>query len=181
MDPFTWSYIALAVGTVVSATGTIVSGQQQAAASKDRSRVAENNRLAALASAYDEDRARYLESEELEARRQRILGQQASAASASGLQLNGSVFDVMTDSTIQSQLDQDAARRQSQNRSTGLLGQANDFAAEASMARAAGRAAVTSSYWGAGGTLLSGAGQVGVAYNTPRYTGGYRDNARQTR
>lgn len=156
-----WVLVAVSVGTVISAGGAIMQGQQANAAAKAQSRIdqanariADNNAILA-----DQDTTRQLDRQAAELRR--IKGSQRSAVAASGLTLSGSMLDVISDTELQAHLEQSDIYRSGSNRSNSFLQQGSDFRAQSAMSRAAGYNARTNSTLSAGGTLISGAGQVG--------------------
>lgn len=166
-DPFSWTAIAAYASVAAAGIGTYATVQQGRAANAAaqaqadlyarNSRVAQNNATAEIAT--QKDTAKRMTSAQ-----ERLLGAQAAAAASSGLRLNGSVLDVMSDSALQSQLEIGDTIRESNNRASAILQQSSDFTAQAGMSRAAGANAKTSAYWGAGGTLLSGAGRSAEIY-----------------
>ena len=139
-----------AVGTGVATYSAIAQGQAASAAAKYNAAVARNNALAAeQQSTIDADRIR---------KRNRLLfGHQEAAAAKSGMDLSGSIDDVIYDSSVQGEMDRLAALY------TGKVS-ANAQEARATLSDYEARNAKTASYWGAGGTLLSGSGQVAGAY-----------------
>jgi hypothetical protein len=102
-------YIVMAVAAATAAGATVYSETQQAKMANKQAdmqsqqdiynaKVAENN--AALAQQQSERQA-----EQLKANKERIIGQQVNAAAASGLQISGSVLDVMTDTDMEANRD----------------------------------------------------------------------------
>ena len=150
-------------GTAMSVYGQIQQGEAARIAGEDNQRIADNNAAIARSNADAEFNQQSLVAKNLRSRQERLAGAQRSAAANSGLLLNGSVADVMTDSQLQSQMDIHANYQDSNNRISGMLQQSSDFTAQGSLAKTTGKNTQNSSYWGAGGSLLSGAG---AAYGT---------------
>ena len=132
--------LAAAVG--VQALGSIMQGQQQAAASRYNAGVAENNATAARQSAaYEEARQR----EKVQAQQ----GQARANAGASGLQFTGSPLDVIAQNAENAELDSLAIRDGGTLRS-------NAYQAQAAGDRAAADAAELGGFVGAGTAVLTG-------------------------
>lgn len=140
-----WVAAILAIiGAVVGAAGAVYSGQQQQKAAKYNADVNQKNAEQARQQAM-------FDAEQTRAQNRKLLGAQRAAASASGLDPDsGSMLDVQQDSAIQGELEALT------NIYTGRTS-ANASLAKARLNRMEGNAAVTSSYFSAGASLLSGA------------------------
>ena len=93
-----------------------------------------------------------------------MIGSQRSAAVASGLTLSGSVYDVASDSAIQSERDAHMALYRGQMGSYNQTNAASNYRSQAAMSRSAGSSARRNSYWQAGSTLLAGAASAAGGY-----------------
>lgn len=148
-------------GTGVSAAGMILQGRAASASAKAQAKVDEANARIAENNASLESEAVTRQLSSQRSGFSRLIGQQKSAVAKSGLTLSGSALDVMSDSELQNSLMEQEIQRGGFARASGYLQQSSDFRAQAAIGRAAGANARTGSYIGAGGTLISGAGQVG--------------------
>lgn len=154
----------MAIGSVVSAVGTIQQGRAQAAQAKFAAREAELNRQRAAANAAAEAEASQKQQKYLEQRKKSMLATQKTAVAASGLDLSGSALDVMSDTDLNFELQKADARYESRLKQYQYLNQSRDFGVESQLQMIASKNARTASYYGAGGTLLSGLGQAGATY-----------------
>ena len=155
---------AAVAGAGISAYGMVQQGKAQKAQMEYNAKSAENDAATAGYAALQEQQAAAREAEGQREQRLRVLGSQKAAASASGLTISGSVTDVMTDTSIQAEKEIQMALYRGEigaynqrNRSTALR-------SDASMSRSAGRSALTSSYWGATGALVSGFSSAAGSY-----------------
>lgn len=143
-DPIT---LAIAGSAVLNAVGTFQQGRARADASEFNAQIAEQNAaLARQQGAENADRTRR------EGRRR--AGAIRAAFGASGVSLEGSPIDVLTDQAVENELDALTAENQ------GLL-QSTAFQNTASLDRANARNSRTGAIIGAGASLLSGASQIG--------------------
>jgi hypothetical protein len=136
----------LAILAIVSAVGTLYTGQQQQKAAKYNEDVNKKNAETAQQQAM-------FDAEQIRAQNRKLLGAQRAAASASGVDPDGgSMLDVQQDSAAQGELEALTAIY------TGR-GSANTSYARAALNRMEGKAARTGSYIGATQSLLGGATQ----------------------
>jgi hypothetical protein len=159
----TWTAIA-AVGAVagagVAAVGAIQQGKAAEAQAEFQARESQLNAQRAVANAQAEAEANQREQKLLEQRKKSVLASQKSAVAASGLELSGSSLDLMSDTDLNFELQKADSRQGSRLRQYQYLNQSRDFGIESQLRIIAGRNARTSSYYGAGSSLLSGAGQA---------------------
>ena len=137
------------VGAGVSAYGMYAQGQAQKQMADYNAKVQQNN------AAMKMQQGQY-EAGLIAQRNRRLRGAQAAASGKAGVDVSGSVSDVMYDSALQGEVNRLSAIYK------GQIG-SDESASAASLSRASGESAVSQSYWGAAGTLLSGAGQ-GLGY-----------------
>jgi hypothetical protein len=156
------STIATVVGGTVSAIGAIKEGKAQRAQANYEAKVADNNALSAGYQAVAEQEAASREADTLRDRYIRTMGQQTAAAAASGLQISGSITDVMLDSTIQSEQDVLMARYSGRIGAYRSGQEAKGFREQAGGLRRAGKQMYKSAQWKAGSTLLASASQTGL-------------------
>jgi hypothetical protein len=148
-DPGT---LVAAIGTAISAAGSISAGTAQQNAEKYNAEVDQNNAIQARQAAFSQEQA----SEQQTTSR---LGQQKADYGASGVDVNtGSPVDVMTDTAAKGRLDALTLRYGGQVRA-----QADQEGA--SLALYQGASDATAGYIGAGTSLLTGAGKVLTARN----------------
>lgn len=143
-------YVAIAaavLGTATSAYAAYSQGQAQQQAAKFNAKVSENN--AEIARQTAEAQARQKADQY-----RRILGANRAAAGAAGVEGDqGSPLLVMADNAAQAELDEQFTRYRGMIQQTGFQSEANLNRYQAGYARQAG-------LFGAGSTLLSGAGNI---------------------
>ena len=154
-DPVTWLAIgtmtALA-GTAMSAVGQIQQGKEQQKWSEYNAAVAERDAKAAKAAAGHEASQKRKETE-------RLLGRQRALYGKSGVTMEGSPLELMSETAAEGELDALMIER------TGAVG-AQRYGEEATLSRMKGASASRAGYWGAGTTLLTGAGQAASSYGS---------------
>lgn len=167
---FVAAAVATVVGAGISAVGTIQQGRAQAAQAKFAAQEAELNRRRAAANAQAEADNEVRLQSFLERDKKSMLATQKTAVAASGLELSGSNLDLMLDTDLNFELEKADSRQRSYLKRHQYITQARDFGVESQMQIVASKNARTSSYYGAGGTLLSGAGSA-MAIASSRRTG----------
>ena len=158
----------MAVGTGVAAVGTIQQGKAQSAMHKFQAQQAEENAKRAQQNAASEAEAEVRRQSYLDGQKRSTLASQRAALASSGLLLTGSSLDVMSDTDLNFELQKADSRDQSANRRMSMLDQSHDFMIDSQLQMVAGKNAKAASYWGAGGTSLSGGGQT--AQGASRYS-----------
>lgn len=148
-------------GAAVSAYGLYQQGQAQKKIAEYNAQVQQNNAL------MKGQQAKY-ESGLIQQRNNRLRGAQAAAASKSGISLDGSVNDVMYDSSLQGDLNSLSAIYKGQVGS-------EESTSGANISIAQGKSAQSQSDFGAGGSLIGGLGQAAGYYGASKYNqnGGY--------
>jgi hypothetical protein len=150
----------LAGGAVVGAIGSIQQGKAQSAMAKFQAQQAEENAKRAQQNAAAEAEAEVGRQKYLETQKRSSLATQRAALASSGLMLSGSALDVMSDSDLNFELQKADSRQQSGMRRMQMLDQSRDLVIDSQLQMVASKNARTGSYYGAAGTLLSGAGQA---------------------
>lgn len=141
----------IGAGAAVSAVGTIGTAVSARNAANWNAQKAEQD------AAYAKDMAGIEEQRQrIQARKQ--IGAMRAGYGASGLQIDGSVEDILAESASNAELDALLIRQGGAARATGLRNEAN-------LDRAQGKNAMRSGALSAAGTLLGGAGQTSYAYN----------------
>jgi hypothetical protein len=143
---------AVSTAASLAATGVAVHGQiQQGKAQKQiadyNAKVARNNAIAARQQAQ-------FEADRIRDKARRLAGSQRAAFSKSGIELSGSVNDVMFDSAIELELDALSAIYKGE-----VAG--NNQTAQAEIFKMRGDAAKTGSQLAAAGTAIGGIGDAG--------------------
>jgi hypothetical protein len=142
------------IGAGVSAYGMYAQGQAQ-------KKMADYNAKIQGQAATTRRQQAAFEADRLRERNRLLAGAQIAGASKSGLDISGSVSDVMNDSAVSGEMNALAAIYKGEVT-------ANQYNASAELSKAQGDAAVQSSYYNAGSTLLSGIGQAGGYWNQSR-------------
>jgi len=154
-DPVTW--MAIATVTAVAATGVsavsqIQQGKEQQKWSEYNAAVAERDAKAATAAAGYEASQKRKETE-------RLLGRQRALYGKSGVTMEGSPLELMSETAAEGELDALMIQR------TGAVS-AQRYGEEATLSRMKGSSAKRAGYWGAGTTLLTGAGSAASSYGS---------------
>lgn len=144
-----------AVGTAVSAYGSIAAGNAAKDAAEFEAQVAENDaRAQSQQAAFDASRIRK--------RNKRLRGTQTTSALKSGFTMSGSNLDILQDSAIEGELD--ALTRLY----TGAIG-AGRSREGAKLARSKGKNAQRQGFMNAGGTALTGLAQGALTAANPQF------------
>jgi hypothetical protein len=139
-----------AVGTVASIGGQLASGAQQQAAAAHNARVAKAEAESTRAAA-DYEATQYQD------KARRLIATQRAEAAASGLGLEGSVFDVMDETASQAAYDALLIRHAGDVK-------ASQGMSEAALSRLQGKFARSDSYYGGTSTFLTGASRLAEIY-----------------
>ena len=143
-----------AVTAVVGAISTIQQGRAQAASARYNAQIHERNAVIARQQAAAEARR-------VRDAGARVLGQQRAAFAASGAAAQGTPLDVLGDTAAGIELDALTARYVGEVEAT-------DYIARANLLRSEARSAMRSAAFGAGTSLLIGAGRaVSGVYGQP--------------
>lgn len=150
---------ASAIGTAVSAIGQMQAGQSQSEWHAYNAEVARQNAIAAKQSAeYDATRKREEGAT--------LMAKQRTLYAKSGVSLEGSPTDVILGTAEDVEMDAMAIIRK------GLI-TSQQYESQAALSEMSGSAAKTSSYYGAGSSLLTGIGRVAElksgVYRVPTY------------
>lgn len=163
----------------MSAYGMYAQGQQAKQMGEYQAVVAANNAITAGYNADIQERAASdaeargrIEEQQQRLRVKQAIGQQRSALAASGVQVDtGSALDVVADTSMFGEMDALTIRSNAEREAYGnrvnafnYRAQGQNFMAEGALSRLAGSNAARNGMWGAGATLLSGAGQIGMNY-----------------
>jgi cell division protein FtsL len=135
------------IGAGVSAYGMYAQGQAQ-------KKMADYNAKIQSQAATSRQQQAAFEADRLRERNRLLAGAQIAGASKSGLDISGSVSDVMNDSAVSGEMNALAAIYKGDV-------SASQYNASAELSHMQGQAAQEGSYYNAGGTLLSGIGQAG--------------------
>jgi len=149
----TWMAIGAATsvaGTAFSAVSQIQQGKQQQKWSEYNAAIAERDAKAA------KDAAEY-EAGQTRRDTERILGRQRALYGKAGVTMEGSPLELMSETAAEGELDALMVER------TGIL-RGQRYGEEATLSRMKGAGARRAGYWGAGTTLLTGAGRAATGY-----------------
>jgi hypothetical protein len=134
------------IGAAVSAVGTIASAQAQSASYKAQAKYADRQaQMAGQKGAYD--------AAQLGRQNDRRLGEMRSQYLNSGIALDGSAVDVLTDSATQASLDEQAIKYSAQV-------QSDNYRFQSSLARQNASSAMTGGYLSALATGINGFTQI---------------------
>lgn len=179
VEPATLAMISAAasvLGTGVSAFGQVQAGQAAKAAGDYNAAVARNNQIVAEQQAADAQRRGDVAETEQRRKVRMLAGTQRAALAASGVQLDsGTALDILGDTAAMGELDALTIRNNAEREAYGYRVQGVNFGAEAGLQSMRGQSAMTSGLIGAGGTVLSGAGNVTdrwLTYNKLGIVGG---------
>jgi hypothetical protein len=182
------AFVFSALGTAVSAYGAIQQGraakaeaEMQARQQEAQAQVYENNAIRAGQQSIMEAQQAGREITHIKAQLNRALGRQRAAASASGLTLTGSVYDVGVDTAITAETDIHMATYRGRIGAMNAQTQAQDFLSQgvlsryqANVTRAAGANRARSAKWTAAGMLLSGGASMASTFTFNKGTVGFR-------
>jgi hypothetical protein len=179
VEPATLAMISAAasvIGTGVSAVGQVQAGKAAQAAGDYNAAVARNNQIVAEQQAADAQRRGEVAETEQRRKVRMLTGTQRAALAASGVQLDqGTALDILGDTAAMGELDALTIRNNAEREAYGYRVQGVNFGAEAGLQTMRGQSAMTSGLIGAGGTVLSGAGNVTdrwLTYNKLGIVGG---------
>ncbi len=153
-------YIMMA-GTAMSAYGMYAQGQAQYQSALFSAKRDEANALNEGRAAVQAQEEAQREVDALKQQRMRILGEQAAAASKSGLTISGSVTDAMNDTAIQMETEIQMAKYRGAMNAYNSGQRASSYLDQATMTRYAGKSARNSANLSAAGTIISGASRYG--------------------
>jgi hypothetical protein len=156
-----------AASTALSAYGMYSQGQQQKAASKYASAVAERNAQIEEQNAKDVEAAGRSEEQRQRIANSQKLGEQRAAAGASGVDIGtGTMLDSIADTAAIGEYDALTVRSNYQRQANAHYRQAEAYRDDAAAySTSAGNAAVNGAL-GAAGTLLAGTGKVASSWYT---------------
>lgn len=161
--------IALTIGsTLLGAYGAVQQGEAQAAASNYNAKVADMNATLSERRARDALERGQKEEQHKRTEVQRILGQQRAAQAANGVDLTfGSPLDTIVDTAVLGEMDALTIRTNSAREAYDYRVDAVNKRADGTLNRMNAKAAKTSGYLGAAGTVLTGAGKAYGQYKSP--------------
>lgn len=155
--------VASVAGAGIAAYGAIQQGQAAKRMGDYNAKIAANNSKIQRNNALAAQQQAALESDRKRRIGKIVAGKQRAAASKSGVSYSGSVEDVMIDSSINVEIDALTELYKGNLSSQDYVNRAQSSLAEGELAKMQGRAARTSSYYSAAGSVLSGVGS-GAGY-----------------
>lgn len=154
-----------AVSTAVGVMGSIQQGKAAQAQANYQAQVSENNAKITQWQAQDAIARGKVEEEQHRKQVARFLGTQRAGIAGSGFELGDETsMSILGDTAAMGELDALTIRSNAAREAWGYQVQGSNFQADAGMSRLAGKNARSSSYWQAGGDLLSGASRFGTQY-----------------
>ena len=160
--------IALAAtlaSTAVSAVGAMQQGKAAQAQANYQAGISANNAKIAEYQATDAETRGQQDEARHRQQVQRFLGTQKASIAGSGFELGDETSQsILGDTAAMGELDALTIRNNAQREAWGFRVQGSNATAEAGLQRMAGKQARTSSFWNAGGDLLSGASKFGTQY-----------------
>lgn len=164
-EPATAALVLAGVGTAMSAHGMYAQGQQQKAMGEYQAAVNRNNQIIANRAAEDATQRGRIEEQQHRLKVKQVMGEQRSALAASGVQVDtGSALDVLGDTAMFGEMDALTIHSNAEREAYNFRVQGANQAASAQMNLLAGSNAARNGMWGAGASLLSGAGQTFMNY-----------------
>lgn len=153
-----------AVGGVVSAVGAVQQGRAAKKMANYNAQLATNNAKIQENNALASQRQAMVEADRKRRMGKILSGRIKSSVSKSGTTFDGSVQDILLDNAINVEIDALTELYKGTADSQNFRNSASDSLAQASMSRMQGKAAQSSSYYQAAGSVLSGAGNAASYY-----------------
>lgn len=164
-----------AVATGMSAYGQVQAGKAAKANAEYQAGIARNN---AIAAKYQADDIRKRGDEAADVHRQKVqqmLGRQRAVMSANGGDIgSGSNLDILGDTAASGELDALTIRNNAEREAWGVEVQGSNFSAQAGLLQAQGAQAQAAGNWGAGTSLLAGAGSFASSWYTLDSKGAFK-------
>lgn len=158
----------MAVSTAVSAMGAISQANAQSASMQAQAQAQEYNATVARNNAQAANEQANAQEEQQRRRFAALQGQAIAGVAQSGTGFDGSNLDLLKQNAIANELDALTIRYEGQQKSKGLLAQADLDQYGASVSRMNARSAQTAGYFNAGANILSGASKYKAYSMTPR-------------
>ena len=146
------------IGAIASMAGTAFSAMNQIQQGKDQKKWYEYNAAVAERDAEEARKIAEYEAEQTRKEGQKLLSAQQARYASSGVTFEGSPLLLMEETAKEIELDALMTER------TGEV-TAQKYTTEAALSRMKGSSANTAGYYGAGSTLLTGAGQAASSYS----------------
>lgn len=166
---------AAVVGAAMSAYGAYRQGQAQQEQADYQSAVMDRNAKVAAMQAEDRQRTGQIEEKQMRLKNEQMIGQAKSDLSNSGVQVGtGSSLDVVSDAAAWGEWDVQQHRWNVAKDIWGINNQAANYSAQSGLYKMSGANAAEAGMWGAGTSLISGAGTVADKWYT--YKTGQENN-----
>jgi hypothetical protein len=166
--------VASVAGAGIAAYGAIQQGQAAKKMGDYNAKIAANNAIIQQNNAKAAQQQASLEADRKRRIGKIIAGKQRAAATKSGVTFSGSVEDVMIDSSVNVEIDALTELYKGNLSSQDYINRSASSLAEGELSKMQGRAARTSSYYSAAGSILSGAGSAAGYYGmskSPQFAG----------
>lgn len=156
-----WSAAFAAVSTAISAYSAYQQGQAQQDEANYQKAIMDRNAQIAELNAQDAERRGKIEEKQLRLKTAATIGQARSDLSGSGVLVDdGSPLDIQTDTAGWGEFDVQTQRWNTAKEVWNTRNQAANYSAQGQLYAMKGSNAASAGTWGAGGSLLSGAGTV---------------------
>lgn len=170
------SAAAAIVGVGMSAYGMYAQGQAQQQQADYQSAVAQRNADNAAMQAADRERTGQIEEKQMRLKTEQMIGQAKSDLSGSGVQIGtGSPLDVVKDAAAWGEWDVQQHRWNVAKDIWNINNTKDNYTAQSSLYQMQGQNAAQAGMWGAGTSLISGAGTVADKWYT--YKTGQENNS----
>lgn len=161
----------LIASAAVSAMGAIKQGQAQAMQAEAAARASQYNATVARNNAQVASEQANAQEEQQRRRFRAVQGQAVAGVAQSGTGFEGTNADLLTQNAVLNELDALTIRYEGQQKSRGLLAQADLNEYEAATSRMNGQAARQASYWNAASSILSGGAKYATYSKTGKMSG----------
>lgn len=170
-----------AIGTGISAIGSIEQGQATAAAARYQAQVASNNQIIAQQQAQSAAQAGEAAAETQSLKTREEVAAAAAGAAANGMEPNsGSASDTQKSMRLVGNVNALNAQQQGEMSAYGFNSQATGFGAQSALDTAEASSAATAGFIGGASSLLGGASTVGSRYYWMTQNGALGGNAPST-
>jgi hypothetical protein len=154
------------LGAGITAIGQVRQGEAQAAEARYQAQVARNNQVIAQQNANYALQAGEEATYQTGLRERAKAGQLTADLAAGGLDVNtGSAAELRTSQAELGQQAEETTKQGSELTAYGYRTQATSYGAQAQLLQAEAPMDITAGYLGAGGTLLSNVGNLGIKWN----------------
>jgi hypothetical protein len=157
----TFSLVAMAVGAAVSAYGAYSQGQAAKSAAQYQAAVAGNNKIMADRAAVDAQQRGEVAADKRREQAAQLIGRQRAVLAGNGVVVDqGSALDITSDTAATGEFEALTIRSNAEREAYQYRAQGENFSSEAQLATMRGDSAAQAGMFGAGSSILNGAGSV---------------------